>query len=117
MRIKIYERMKKALRRCSRADESSLNYENIKSILKNDLNATLVDVRSPQEYKEGHLEKSINLPLYDLEKSSLKQLKNKQNTIILYCQSGSRSKKAMQILKNQGYSHVYQLEGGLDNLK
>lgn len=79
--------------------------------------AVLIDVRSPQEYKEGHLDGSINFPLYDLERNSENLIKNKENTIILYCQSGSRSNKALEILKKQGCSSLYQIEGGLDNMK
>ena len=117
MKIKLYETLKKMFKRNRNTDESNIDYENAKTILKNDKNAMLIDVRSPQEYKEGHLDGSINFPLYDLERNSKKLLENKQNTIILYCQSGSRSNKALEILKEQGCTSVYQIEGGLDNMK
>lgn len=116
MKIKVYETLKKLFRKYRNADESSIDYEGVKTILKNDKNAILIDVRSPQEYKEGHLDGSINFPLYDLERNNEKILENKENTIILYCQSGSRSKKALEILKEQGCKSIYQLEGGLDNM-
>lgn len=117
MKIKIYETLKNIFRKSRNSDENNIDYESAKTILKNDKNAILIDVRSPQEYKEGHLEGSINFPLYDLERNSEQILKNKQNTIILYCQSGSRSNKALEILKKQGCSNLYQIEGGLDNIK
>lgn len=117
MKIKIYETLKNIFRKSRNSDENSIDYESVKTILKNDKNAMLIDVRSPQEYKEGHLEESINFPLYDLERNSEQILKNKQNTIILYCQSGNRSNKALEILKKQGCSSIYQIEGGLDNIK
>lgn len=85
-------------------------------ILKNDKQAILVDVRSPQEYREGHLEGSINIPLYDLERNCKLLVDKKHDTIIVYCQSGSRSRKAMQILQEQSCSSLYQIEGGLDNI-
>lgn len=117
MKIKLYETLQKIFRKNRNSDENNIDYESAKTILKNDKNAILVDVRSPQEYKEGHLDGSINFPLYDLERNSEKISENKQNTIILYCQSGSRSNKALEILKTQGCTSLYQIEGGLDNMK
>ena len=117
MKISSYETSQKIFKRNRNSNENNIDYESAKTILKNDKNAILVDVRSPQEYKEGHLEGSINIALYDLEKESEKLIKNKQNTIILYCQSGNRSNKALEILKEQGYKSLYQIEGGLDNMK
>ena len=97
---------------------NDIDYENAKIISKNDKNVILLDVRSPQEYKEGHLGLSINIPLYDLERDIDNILnKDKAKTIILYCQSGNRSNKALQILKDRNYKNLYQIEGGLDNIK
>ena len=115
--MKIYENIKHFFRKYRNSEENNIDYENAKTILKNDKQAILVDVRSPQEYKEGHLDGSINYPLYDLERNAEKLLKNKENTIIIYCQSGSRSQRALKLLKEQGYSNLFQIEGGLDNMK
>lgn len=117
MKIKLYETLQKIFKKSRNSDENNIDYESAKTILKNDKNAILIDVRSPQEYKEGHLDRSINFPLYDLERNNEEILKNKENTIILYCQSGNRSNKALEILKQKGYKSLYQIEGGLDNMK
>ena len=61
--------------------------------------ATLVDVRSPQEYNEGHLENSILIPEYELTRKSKKELPNKEKTIIVYCSTGTRSKRAQKQLE------------------
>lgn len=116
MKEKIYQSFEKIFRKYRGKKENSIDYESAKMILKNDRQAILVDVRSPQEYKEGHLEGSINIPLYDLERNCQLLQDKKQNTIIIYCQSGSRSRKATQLLQEQSYSNLYQLEGGLDNI-
>lgn len=116
MKIKVYETLQKIFRRYRGEEENSIDYESAKIILKNDKQAILVDVRSPQEYKEGHLEGSINVPLYDLERNCDELVKQKENTIILYCQSGNRSKKALKILQEQSCSNLYQIDGGLDNI-
>lgn len=117
MKIKVYETLQKIFKKYRNNNENNIDYESAKTILKNDKESILIDVRSPQEYKEGHLDGSINFPLYDLERNTSKILNQKNNTIILYCQSGSRSKKALEILKRQGCKSVYQIEGGIDNMK
>ena len=68
--------------------------------------AIIVDVRSRQEYYEGHISGSINIPLIDFEKYSI----DRNKIIILYCNAGVRSRKAMMILKSKGYKDVYILE-------
>ena len=85
-------------------------------MLKNDKEILLIDVRSPQEYKESHLEGAINLPLYDIEEKVREQIKRKDTPMIIYCQSGSRSRRAMQILRQEGYENLYEIKGGLDNI-
>ena len=101
--------------RCRGINEYSISYSELKEIMNKNKDAILIDVRSPQEYREGHLEKSINISLYDIERGNY-NIKDKNKTIILCCQYGKRSKKAMQILRKNGYVNVYQLEGGLENL-
>ena len=85
-------------------------------MLKTDKEMLLIDVRSPQEYKESHLDGAINLPLYDIEQKAQEQIKRKDTSIIIYCQSGSRSRRAMQILRQEGYENLYEIKGGLDNI-
>ena len=97
-------------------NKESLTIREIIQILIKDPEAILIDVRSTQEYNEGHLQRSINIPLYDLEKYLDIKIKNKEAIIILYCQSGMRSKQALEILKQKGYKNVYNLEGGLNNI-
>ncbi|MBQ2917182.1 MAG: rhodanese-like domain-containing protein [Clostridia bacterium] len=58
----------------------------------------------------------MNIPLYELEQCSDCKLKDKGKTIIVYCQSGIRSKKAINILKKNGFKNLYHLKGGLDEI-
>lgn len=76
----------------------------------------LIDVRSNQEYREGHLANSINLPVYDLIGKIKYKIQDRNNIIILYCQTEIRSKKAKKILEKMGYSNIYILEGGIDGI-
>ena len=84
-------------------------------ILKTNSNAVLLDVRSSQEYIEGHIRGSINIPVYDIEKQAKNKL-NKDSIIIVYCSAGIRSKRAIQILEKLGYENLYNVEGGIENL-
>lgn len=92
----------------------NLSLNEIKEIMKNNENAILVDVRSRQEYLEGHLNGSVNIPLYELEQCCERTLKDKEAIIIVYCQYGVRSKKAIMLLKRHGYRNLYHLKDGLD---
>ena len=77
--------------------------------------AVIVDVRSPQEYEEGHMEGAISIPEYEIKKKAKVLLQNKEKAIIVYCSSGGRSKKAKEELKNMGYKYVYNLYNGYQN--
>lgn len=89
-------------------DEKELN-----SILSK--GAILVDVRSPQEYEEGHMENAILLPEYDIKKKANEILSDKNKVIVVYCSSGTRSKKAQEELQDMGYTKVYNLYNGYQN--
>ena len=67
--------------------------------------AIVVDVRTPVEYKDGHVKGSINLPLQTLN-TNLNKLK-KDQVIITCCRSGSRSGMARRQLQAAGFMHVY----------
>jgi rhodanese-related sulfurtransferase len=76
--------------------------------------AIVIDVRSPAEYKQGHIKKSINMPLNELSSHIVKL--NKEATIITCCASGMRSTSAKSILKSNGFTSVYN-GGGWNSLK
>ena len=77
--------------------------------------AVIIDVRSEQEYSEGHIEGAINIPDYKINNSIENILVDKEKEIVVYCQMGSRSKKAYKKLKGMNYKNVYNLYGGLEN--
>ena len=81
-----------------------------------DKDALIIDVRSIQEYEEGHINSAINIPFYNIANKINKIEKNKERIIIVYCSSGGRSKKAKAELEKLGYENVYNLKGGIDNI-
>lgn len=76
--------------------------------------AVILDVRSPGEYKQGHIKGSINTPLNDLS-NHISKLK-KDAIIITCCASGMRSASAKSILKSNGFEQVYN-GGGWSSLQ
>lgn len=79
-----------------------------------DAGALVIDVRTPQEFAEGHYPKALNIPVDQIAKRS-KELGSKDREIILYCRSGNRSGMAKQILESQGFKKVYNA-GGLTDM-
>ena len=69
-------------------------------------NALLIDVRTPEEYRENHIEGAVNIPVYEID-----NLKNEiidpNKVILVYCRTGKRSKIVKQILIQNGYKNVY----------
>lgn len=76
--------------------------------------AMLLDVRSKQEYNEGHLQGAVNVPEFELINRIQKEIPKKNQLIIIYCQYGGRSRNAYMIMKRLGYTNIYNLYGGLD---
>ena len=62
--------------------------------------ALIIDVRTKEEFKDGHIKQAVNIPLQNLEKYY--QYIPKDKEIIVYCRSGSRSSMAAEYLKEQG---------------
>jgi len=79
----------------------------------NHQDAVVVDVRSMNEFKDGHIINAENIPLNGL-KNSLKALqKHKSKPIIAVCRSGSRSGAACRSLRKAGFENVFNLRGGM----
>ena len=73
--------------------------------------ATLVDVRTPEEYVMGHIDGATLLPLDTLAIKAEAALADKNANVIVYCQSGGRSARAAAQLAAMGYSSVHDLGG------
>lgn len=92
-----------------------VTYEKAKELIDN--GAILIDVRTIEEYNEGHIENALLLPLDTIDEQTTKEkILTKDTTVILYCRSGNRSAQAGIILYNLGYTNVYDL-GSINNWK
>ena len=104
---------------CAGTGNSSLGYRQISmneavSIMNNEENHIILDVRRPDEYAEGHIPGAINLPNEVIGNSQLQELPDKSQLILVYCRSGRRSKEAAEKLAKLGYTNIYEFGGILD---
>ena len=72
--------------------------------------AVLLDVRTPEEYRGGHIPGSKNIPLQTIDRVS-SVAENKDTALYVYCQSGARSRQAAGMLKQMGYTNVNNIGG------
>lgn len=99
-------------RYCRSSQNSEIFIEELVNKVKQ--GAILLDVRSRQEYMEGHFEGAINIPEYELKNRIEREIPNKKQLIVIYCQYGGRSKKAWVLMNRLGYTNIYNLRGGLN---
>jgi rhodanese-related sulfurtransferase len=76
-------------------------------------NVQLIDVRTPQEFANGHLEKAKNINVNDAEFKQKIALLDKSKPIAVYCGVGKRSDKAAKILTELGFKDITDLAGGI----
>ena len=69
-------------------------------------NALLIDVRTPEEYRENHIEGAVNIPVYEINNIK-NEIIDPNKVILVYCKTGKRSKIVKQILIQNGYKNVY----------
>ena len=85
-----------------------------------DLNAKLgdiqlIDIRTPAEYSGGYIKGAVNINFFDRNFMDQMSKLNKEKEIYIYCRSGNRTGKAASRLKDQGFSKIYDLQGGILN--
>lgn len=76
----------------------------------------VIDVRTPQEYAEGHIEGALNIEYQNIDRNIGMAGVGKDDEIILYCHSGRRAGIARESLRNRGFMHVENY-GGLEDAK
>ena len=77
---------------------------------KNAAGAVLLDVRTTQEYRDGHIPGSQNVPLQQLDNVE-EVAENKETALYVYCHSGMRSRQAVSLLQAMGYTNVHNIGG------
>lgn len=77
---------------------------------RNTSGAVLLDVRTPEEYREGHIPGSRNLPLQTLQQVT-GLVPDRNTPLFVYCHSGARSGQAAGLLQRMGYTQVHNIGG------
>ena len=77
----------------------------------------ILDVRTAEEYKEGHLLGSIQIDYYGSEFKNQVNKLDKSKPVFVYCKGGGRSSSSCEILKDLGFKEVYNLQGGITDWK
>ena len=91
----------------------NISYDQAMKLIKM-YNAKFVDTQLKTDYEKNHIKNSINIPIEEIKKKAYKYLPNKNELLIIYCQSGIRSVVACDMLKRFGYTNLYNIENGLD---
>jgi rhodanese-related sulfurtransferase len=73
----------------------------------------VVDVRTPEEFQQGHVPNAINVPLSDIIDNPAILTSFKEKPIVLYCRSGYRAVKAAEALHKEGHQNLRHLEGDM----
>jgi len=92
-----------------------ISAEEAKKMLDANPHILLVDVRSEAEYKGKHIKSAILLPLPEIKSKAASMLPDKDAIIMVYCQSGMRSKSAANQLIAMGYTQIYDIGGGISS--
>jgi len=88
-------------------------------MLRHEKNPQIIDIRTPQEYKSGHIEGAVLINFYDpdfaqnVEKAGL----DKYKPIYIYCRSGNRTGQSIKIFQKLGFKHIVNLSYGLNEWK
>lgn len=75
----------------------------------------LIDIRTPREFKSGYIKGAVNINFFDRDFTGQMLKLNKEKEIYIYCRSGNRTGKAANKLKDQGFTKIYDLQGGILN--
>ncbi len=110
-----------ALFSCKKAEDSSsvielITVEDMDSLLEMG-KVQLVDVRTPDEYAEGHIEGALNINFNDDNFKDLISKVDKSKPVAVYCGRGGRSGKCSAYMKKAGFTKVYDLDGGITEWK
>ena len=106
---------------CGQTDENrqeaaymNITAEEAKSIMDSEEGYVILDVRTQEEYDQGHIPGAILIPDYEISAKAEAVLTDKNQLILVYCRSGRRSKLAAEALVKLGYSNIKEFGGIID---
>ena len=92
----------------------NITAEEARKLMDSEKDRIILDVRSREEYDQGHIPGAILIPDTEIEAKAADLLPDKDQLILVYCRSGRRSKLAAQSLADLGYTNILEFGGILD---
>lgn len=92
----------------------NITAEEAKKLMDSEKDRIILDVRSREEFDQGHIPGAILIPNTEIEAKAADLLPDKDQLILVYCRSGRRSKLAAQSLADLGYTNIREFGGILD---
>jgi len=101
---------------CAAAEQTAPDYRQVSmeeaiSMMETEQNYILLDVRTPEEFREKHIPGAINVPNETIGDEEIPELPDKDQLILVYCRSGNRSKQASEKLAALGYTNIVEFGG------
>jgi len=90
-----------------------LSAEDFANLLSEDKEIILIDIRTPNEYNQGHIKNALLINYYDKNFITTLSELDKEKHYLIYCRSGNRSRNALQIMYEMGFNNFADLEGGI----
>ena len=92
----------------------NITAQEAKVIMDSQEDYTILDVRTQEEYDQGHIPGAILIPDYEIEEKAEQVLRDKDQLLLVYCRSGRRSKLAAEALVALGYTNIKEFGGIID---
>ena len=92
----------------------NITAEEAKAIMDTEDGYIILDVRTQEEYDQGHIPGAVLIPNTEIEERAEEELPDKDQLILVYCRSGNRSKQAAEVLEELGYTNIKEFGGIID---
>ena len=96
------------------AEYRQISQEEAKALMESESGYIILDVRTQQEFDEGHIPGAICVANEDITTNNIPELPDKSQLIFVYCRSGRRSKEAASKLADLGYTNIVEFGGIID---
>lgn len=91
----------------------NIDSEEALSLMENDSDVVIIDVRTPREFNAGHIKGAKNINIADSDFQSQLENLERDSTYLVYCRTGNRSGKAIKLMKQLDFKSIYHLQHGI----